>query len=799
MWGVNAYPSSNYSQQKIIAAAQSTSTEITAGDRSEFLEASMNREMEVLYEDFSLVPDGHTATTGNIGERYTDLLASHSQAPGRFIDSAYTPGSGTWEGDYVYAGKNGTLIIQPVSGQAGGMLRTPLGDYSGDITVTVRLRAAKVFWLQDEETYITSSGSNMTMSLGIGGYDSKDYPFTDIGDYPSYTTPMIYENDGWQTFTFTFRNEGSDNDGFISFYTRYAVEIDWIKITDAATFLASPAIKPATDFTNDGFTINWHSVRRSYNYFIDLWTSDYLSDEDFNVSYDFEDGKLPAGATVDGGTVEEGIGKDNSYAARISKDGEAGAFNFPEAPVKLKTMSFSVKFDMDDEDYEPQVMIDGLTEEGWRPLAELDYDGFVVKAGKWYDINIDKESVADKYTSIRLYALDLGEGNSVIIDNVVFTGGRPFGLVRVNGEYSAVNDPDNDNYDYNYYDFTPDWRSSSYTFTGLDPEKEYYYRVRSHNVKNFSVSSKNHAFGVATPELVAPTEIETASYTALWNDVAKAQNYTVRNFASWLAEDDIPEAVIFNEAFGKSSGEGNTLVALNNYSPCSLDEYTDMPGWTGVCNSVGQNMIGCADSYGYIMSPMLMVNPDHEKYYLYIEAKGKPQDILSIRFTESGQFADIAFEANGRISGTIEVPKTICGEKIKFSATKGFALTAIEISQEVVKNELVRTFHSEVSVPAGISKYTFDNLEPGRIYSYDVIANYTFEDKSVSSKSKHGEYMMVDLSKGNAQTVSEMEIETLPADELLRYDINGMQVDSSYKGLVIIRLSDGSVRKVFVK
>lgn len=759
----------------------------------------MDREMEVLYEDFNLIPAGKTVTTGELGERPVDLLASHSEAPGRYIDATYTPGSGTWEGDYIFAGKNGSVIIQPTSGHVGGMLRTPLGDYSGDITVTVRCRAAKVFWLQDEDTYVTSSGSNLTMQLGVGGYDSDSYPFTDIGDYPSMTTPMLYENDGWQTFTFTFRNEGANSDGFITFYTRYAMEIDWVKVTDAATFLASPAVLPASDFTDDGFTISWNPMRRAYNYYIDLWTHDYLSDEDYNVTYDFEDGKLPEGATVDGGSVTEGIGKDNSYAARLAKEGEEGAFNFPEAPVKLKTMNFSVKFDMEDEDYAPIVMIDGLTEEGWRPLAELDYDGFVIKAGKWYDIKLDQESVADKYTSIRLYAIDLGEGNGVVVDNVTFTGGRPFGLVRVEGANSAVNDPGNDDYEYNYYDFTKDWRTTSYTFTGLDPEKEYFYRVRSHNLKEFSVSAKHHALGVAAPLLLDADAIEATSYTARWKDVAKAQTYTVRNFSAWQAEEDTPEAVIFNEAFGKSTGEGNKLVAIDNYSPCSLDEYTDMPGWTGLDNSVGQNMIGCADSFGFITSPILMVNPDKQKYYLYIEALGKPNDILKIRFTESGQYADVPFESNGRISGTIEVPVVVSGEKVKFSASEGFALSAFEISQDVAKGDIVRCYAGQAEVPAGTQEQKFEALDKDMMYAYDVTAHYQYEDKTVDSVIKPYEYMLVDLGNGQSEFVEVVDVVTNDAEIVGRYDINGMSVDENYKGLVILRLADGSVRKVFVK
>lgn len=759
----------------------------------------MDRELDLLFEDFNLVPDGSTETVGEGKERYVDLIASRSEEPGRFINAEYTPESGVWEGDYVYAGKNGTIIIQPLSGQLGGMLNTPLGDFSGDITVTVRCRAAKAFWLSADGGYLSTTGSSMSMIACIGGYDVDKYPYTDIGENPVMSTPQLYDNDGWQTFTFKFRNEGADNDGYISFFTRNAIEIDWIKITDAATFLAAPVINPVSDFTDEGFTINWQPVRRAFNYYIDLWKSDFLSDEDYAVTYDFEDGNLPAGAVVDGGGVEEGIGKDQSYGVRITKDGEEGAFILPEAPVKLKTMSFTAMFDMDDEDYEPMLLVEGLSEEGWRPLTDLYFDGMVVRSNRYYTINLNKPEVADKYTTLRFYVDELGEGNSVVIDNVVLTGGRPYGLVRVTGDGSMINDPDNDEDPYNFYAFTNDWKDTSYTFTGLDPEKEYYYRVRSHNVFTFNYGAKQHALGVAMPQLDDASDIESTSYTANWKDVAKAQTYTVRNFKAWEADEDMPEAVIFNETFAdsKSSGAANQLDAIGNTEECDLNDYTDMPGWRGKNNYIGNQMIGCADYTGYLTTPVLMVDPTRGNYFVYIELSGKPGESVNMTFEKSGQFADLVFESNGRISGIIEVPKTVRGERIKFKADNGFALCAFEVSQNLQKGNIVRVYDSEMTVEAGAQSCTFSGLDADALYTYDVIANYEYEDETVSSEPR--DFILVNLADRTSQFLSKVDFDCDEPVEVARYDINGMEVDAAYKGLVIIRYSNGVVRKSFIR
>jgi hypothetical protein len=108
--------------------------------------ASVENETEILFEDFSGVPDGAQETIGTMGDRYTDLIASHDVDPGRYINTDYTPNSGTWEGDNIFAGKGGNIVMQCNNPSQASVLRTPLGDYSGDITIQVRCRFATPFY-----------------------------------------------------------------------------------------------------------------------------------------------------------------------------------------------------------------------------------------------------------------------------------------------------------------------------------------------------------------------------------------------------------------------------------------------------------------------------------------------------------------------------------------------------------------------------------------------------------------------------------------------------------------------------
>lgn len=155
---------------------------------------SVTRQQIILEEDFSNIPAGNTEIIEGIGEHYTDLIASSTSEPGPYINADYTPESGRWYGDWVYAGKDGTVILQPVNPQVGGNICTPLGDYSGDITVNIRCRCAKTFWLNEADEYVTSPGSTLQCSFLRGGYDSFESCETDATQ--DFLSQRLYENDG---------------------------------------------------------------------------------------------------------------------------------------------------------------------------------------------------------------------------------------------------------------------------------------------------------------------------------------------------------------------------------------------------------------------------------------------------------------------------------------------------------------------------------------------------------------------------------------------------------------------------
>lgn len=765
-------------------------------------EASAEHKSVLVYEDFDYVPDGQTEVTGDLGDRPVTLLASQYYSPGIYIDNGYTPESGTWAGDWVYAGKGGTVIIQTYNPMQPGWLSTPLGDYSGDLTVTVRARWAKAFWgASNDLGWTSTSGSSLDLAVRVGGYENGKAAVTDDVDM-GLTTGQLYEADGWQEITYTVRNESANNDGYLMLATSGAIEIDWIKVTDNNTFLACPVMEPVTDFREDGFTINWQPVRRSYNYYIDLWQANWLADSGVDVTYDFEDSKLPEGVTADEAEFSADGGVDGSVGLVLGYDGVGAAFTTPDYGMNLDTFECILTYHLENaENYDAIIWYEGLGENGWERLGSLQNDGYWTTPDDYYIVSLRDSSskqFSGKYSAVRFYTEGYGANDKICIDNVKVYAHRPYELARVEG--SDLWDPEEDDYPYNTWDNTQQNDPCSYTFEGLDPNTEYYYRVRSHNVSDFTVGEKYHAFGVAAPALSTPTNVANGSYTAHWTDVSKAQNYTVNNYATAIVEQSEPEYTLFSETFSKCSGTTDimAMTPLDNASG-SLDDYTDMKGWTGADNIIGQNMIGVGwySINGYLTSPALMFNPDREGAYLYLEINGNPGDAMLLTFEKSGAYGTVNFDDNGMISGFLPVSTPLQGEKISFTSYNyyPFGVSAFEAVQSMEAGDTIYFFDSAQRVPAGTQACTFTNLE-GENYSYDVVAEYYLEGETAFSDNRNK--MGINLTTGETVSVLEIQPANRPT-EISRYTVDGRQVGKDTKGIVLVKMSDGSVRKQIVK
>ncbi len=591
----------------------------------------------------------------------------------------------------------------------------------------------------------------------------------------------------------------------ISLATSYALEIDWIKVTDDNTFLAAPVVRGASDFTNDGFTIHWDNVRRSYNYYIDLWKTVYTAPEGINVACDFEDQQLPEWIIAPNTEIAEGMGADGTTGLAILDNGVNGAVSTIDFGKKLDKFSLKFVMNLDMSDYNavdwdnlPTLYIDGYGENGWEPFAELILDGYTIYPGYYCELMLDGEVFEGLYSGLRFYAANTDEDNLIYLDDLTAFAKRPYKLERVIGPKGAIYDKTDDEYDYNYYVYTDDpnrW-VTSYTFTGLEPETEYWYRVRSHNVREFAGKEKFHAFGVAAPALLPATNITASSYTANWTDAPKAQKYTVNNYKAESILADEEKHSIMADNFSNCTGQPHfaTMQPLDNNTECYLDEYTDLMGWRGKGNSMGQNLLG-TEMYkgGYLITPPMMVNPERGSVYVYVEITGYYGEYLQIETTKSNLSAMVQFNEDGEIIGWLEMPAAE-GDQIKFSTYYGypFALSGFEVAQDVKAGDLVRVYASNAEVPAGEQAYTFSNLEPG-IYCYSVVSHFDLEDQSAVSTSN--EFITVDTKNGNTSITNKIELVGSDVQEKARYSVDGTRISGDFKGMILVEMNDGTVVK----
>lgn len=757
-------------------------------------------------EDFSKVTGGSMETPDT-----TKFLASSYYEPGIFIDPSMTK-DGTWAGESVYAA-GGALYLKTYNPMIYAALMTPLGDYSGEITLTFKVKAIPcwIVYNEDPETgeeiWGLSRGSTIGVQVCRGGYTSSQLADTDLEDGSGYYTTRLYENQGWTEIELHFNNYSGDSDGYICFFTEGAVLIDDVKVTSAPTFLAAPKVVGVTDFQADRFTIEWQPLRKAFEYYVDLYKMTYTSDTDGAFSEDFENYTAPQeGWGVTSSEISPDKGMDGSKAMVMY---DRDTLTTPENGATYKTMDFYMKFVTHyDDPYMSMatVYVDGLTESGWKTVAYI-YASYFID-GDIVRLSDEIYGFANTYKAIRIRPGDMEEGEYILVDNIDIATNRPFRLERVFGENSSDwGDDSNDT----YYDYTD---GTSYTFTGLDPETEYYYSVRGHYVFTFSDKLIYHAFGVCSPEVLPASNIDShGSFTANWNLAPKATGYTVEMFGVTKVEEDDADFILLEETFDKINDEVTSATdwrspeILGNDDSSRLDQYTALPGWTGVGNTIAQGMLGC-ESSSYILTeivtPEIYVGNDDE-IRVYVKAYGGLGDQLILRVDGKSYFVPFeqSEEGTGYINGLYSLPVTSeFAQIVMFTSNYGaFMLDEIRFTQAVNKGDVVITPIAAVDTDSETTSYMFTGLDGYGFDTYGYYVTSHFELEGKSTTSQPSETVVVNLQTGDSHVTTGMDSAKADAgvSEVARYSLDGRKLSAPQKGIDILRMSDGTTRKVIVK
>jgi hypothetical protein len=721
-------------------------------------------------EDFSRL------TAGSIQEPDDQRLCYYYGEPGLEIDPKYTDQPG-WTGSNAFSA-GGAILMKEVNVSTGAPLNTPLGDYSGNLTITFRYRIAPG----------CTKHSQVIVDVLKGGIEHPQLADCDFNVFACHVFPGQNE---WREAEVTCRNLSADSDGFIQFNCYGEVIIDDIKVVAANDFIASPVLKPITDFSQTSFTANWEPVRLASYYNLQLQKKVYTSDqESMTYNLDFEDiTSVPEGWTISNFSSDRITGEgDNGSKGLVMRNGD-----YIETPYNLAKYKWLKMFgrlvvpdNFDIYDITGTVTFSLRTETGWQPLtgapAAWFYDPWPIDFG--YDLFANFNN---NYYGLKIEVNGMAEGTYLVFDDFEFETGRPSRLENV----ISFDD---------YLSITAD--QTSYTFTDLEPETEYYYAVRSFYQGMYSEPAGEHAFGVAAPALLTASEITTSGYTANWMPAPKATGYIVTNYGLYEAQEDVKEYTLMEEEFTKITpdntwGTEDRPEDLGNYSLSNLDDYTTYPGWRGVGNTIYPGHLGVEDSLNamfYLETPPMSLDND-DFFVLGIMGECKYDDVIIVWVNNHDYRLSVSA---GFFGGEFEIPEHGDNLRITFYSANGspFAFEFVGVYQNLKKGQQVFTYLGEDTVDASTTSYSFSELSQDYpMYAYDVKSVFTYEGQTTYSASD--DKIFVNLSNGSS--MAGIDEVNASAGEITWYSVDGRQLQAPERGICIARYPDGTVRKVMVK
>lgn len=700
----------------------------------------------------------------------TQLLAyayQNDQGITTNIDAQYTSQPG-WTGTSVYAAGHAVALLAP-GGAASAALNTPYNDYSGDLTITFRVKGV------DPDKTVA-----MFVVPCIGGID---YP-QQAEMTEQYGTVYLPKGGVWKEYTMTFRDYSSNGDGFIQFNCYGKVVLDDIVVKCSNdNFIANPVMDGTSNYTDSTFTINWQPVRNAYDYRVYVYKEVVDDATPETVEADFEDG-LPEGYYATSGvTYSDSEGQDETGAAVLHN----GDTLLTSAVGPIRNVRFWMKAAQNESG---RLSLFVNRNNSWERLGTMYLSGLA--EGDTINLNqATYQNMNDAIRGIGFAVSDLPDDVSLYIDNIDYIISEKNHLEIITGT---------EGYD-------EEWRyessdSTSYTVNGIDQNEEYYYKVASHLQFIQSSPLLYHANRLVTPEIKEPTNLDDrGSFTANWGPSPKATRYVVNVYGVTIADVD-DEYYILNEDFSKITSDVTSATGtespdyLDTYDS-SLDEYTQLPGWTGTGNTISQGYLGASEPYyynTYVQTPALDLS-NNTSFNLDLKAYGTPEGYLEVT-TPEGSFL-LQFDENGEINNIFEVNAAGENFTLMFSSPdySAFMLDEVRVSQELKKGQSFYTFLGSQTVEGatsvdftGLSDYEYEQ------YAYDVRAERDFPGEGVetSEPSYKAVFYLDPTGINTIKTQNDVK-------PVAYYSLDGRQVNHPAHGIYIVKMSDGTAKKAIVK
>lgn len=346
----------------------------------------------------------------------------------------------------------------------------------------------------------------------------------------------------------------------------------------------------------------------------------------------------------------------------------------------------------------------------------------------------------------------------------------------------------------------------TYTFTNLDPDKQYYFDIRCHYYTTFSPENIRPVEVVGSPKPLEATDITRDSFTANWEKVNRADGYTVDLYGASKCVADEERFTIFEEDFNATENltdatDINNPEITGPDSEITFDDLTSTPGWEFgnddyILLVKGKAGLG-VDDYGcYRLTSPKMFTANSDKVILSLCVESPASDYeLRIRF--AGKVYSLPVTGN-KVEGEIELPTFGLAETdfaISGPEDAPIFIDYITVSQALKKGDVTYTWLARGEADKDTFSYKFEDLDPEAYEYYAFRPNALRGDLTSFDNGR----MIVNLKDGSSEfnDVDEL-IAAGEIVEVARYTIDGQRIDRPVKGINIVRYSDGSVRKVMV-
>lgn len=178
-----------------------------------------------------------------------------------WLPLSFTPNSGQWGGEKIYQA-GGCAYIHYEGGISGG-LTTPsfnMSENDGPVIVTMRSKKG-----QSTDPDITRDWTVCDlMSVDRNDPTQIQYCQRDYGN----------NYDEWNDYKFiyNFKRDPDKDYYFLIYGYDCGAYVDNVEIKFLNPYVEAPVTKAHSDFTNDGFTVNWEPVADADHYLIDIFT-----------------------------------------------------------------------------------------------------------------------------------------------------------------------------------------------------------------------------------------------------------------------------------------------------------------------------------------------------------------------------------------------------------------------------------------------------------------------------------------------------------------------------------------------